>query len=487
MRFMARGLTGLFLAAVTAAILAVAVQVLVSAVAPGGDGGPRGGRPAEERMVTVNVLRIEPGTVVPRMEVFGQVKARRTLDLRVVRGGRIVWLAEGFEEGAAVAEGQLLLRLDPAEATSARDLAAAGLSAAEAALIEAGQALTLAAEDLQVSQSQLSLRRQAFDRQEDLRGRGVGSDAAVETAALALSAAEQAVVSRKAALAQAEASVARAENTLSQQRIALADAERALRETDVRAGLSGRLSGVSAVLGGLVSANESLARIVDSEQLEVAIPLSLAQFNRLVEADGGLRSAAVSVRVDGADAVTGRLVRSSADVSEGQSGRMVFATLDRAGPLRPGDFVSVDVSEPALDGVALLPATAVDAQGSVLALAAGDRLESRPVDVLRRQGDDVIVRVADLAGREVVAQRSPLVGAGILVRPVRPGQGAEQALAPPAEDTVELTDARRAELIAFVEANTRMPADAKARILEQLARDKVPAAVIARLEQRMGG
>lgn len=487
MRFMSRGLAGLFLAAVTAAILAVAVQVLVSAVSPGGEGAGRAGRPAEERMVTVNVVPVQPGSVIPRMEVFGQVKARRTLELRVARGGRIVWLAEGFEEGAAVAEGQLLLRLDPAEATSARDLAVAGMAAAESALREAGQALVLSREDLAVSENQLALRQQAFGRQEDLRARGVGSDAAVETAALALSSAEQAVVSRKAALAQAEAAVARAENTLSQQRIALADAERALRETEVRAGLGGRLSGVSAVLGGLVSANETLARIVDADQLEVAIPLSIAQFNRLVDQDGALRPAAVSVRVAGGDPVTGRLVRSGADVTEGQSGRTVFAVLDRAGPLRPGDFVSVEVSEPVLDGVSLLPATAVDAQDTVLALAEGDRLESLKVRVLRRQGDEVIIEAAGLGGREVVAQRSPLVGEGILVRPVRPGQPAQQALGPAPEETVELTAERRAELIAFVEGNTRMPADAKARILEQLARDKVPAAVIARLEQRMGG
>ena len=53
-------------------------------------------------------------------------------------------------------------------------------------------------------------------------------------------------------------------------------------------------------------------------------------------------------------------------------------------------------------------------------LGAEDRLPEAPVEVLRRQGDDVIVRATDLHGREVVAERSPLLGAGILVRPIRP-------------------------------------------------------------------
>ena len=53
-------------------------------------------------------------------------------------------------------------------------------------------------------------RAQALERQEDLKTRGVGTDAAVETAALALSAAEQAVLSRRQAEAQAAEDVAQA-------------------------------------------------------------------------------------------------------------------------------------------------------------------------------------------------------------------------------------------------------------------------------------
>jgi hypothetical protein len=52
---------------------------------------------------------------------------------------------------------------------------------------------------------------------------------------------------------------------------------------------------------------------------------------------------------------------------------------------------------------------------------------------------------------------------------------------------VALTPERRAALIAFVEGNDRMPAEAKTRILAQLAEDQVPTRVIERLESRMGG
>ena len=58
---------------------------------------------------------------------------------------------------------------------------------------------------------------------------------------------------------------------------------------------------------------------------------------------------------------------------------------------------------------------------------------------------------------------------------------------PDVPDMVELTEERRARLVAFVEANTRMPQEAKARVLAQLAEPSVPAQVVARIESRMGG
>jgi transposase-like protein len=52
---------------------------------------------------------------------------------------------------------------------------------------------------------------------------------------------------------------------------------------------------------------------------------------------------------------------------------------------------------------------------------------------------------------------------------------------------VELSEERRAKLVAFIEGNKRMPKEAKQRVLARLAEPKVPAAMVARIEGRMGG
>lgn len=485
MRFLARSLMGLFMAAVTVGLLALAGNLIAGAVAQK-MAEDRPSQPARERIYSANVIAVTPGTIAPEMLGFGEIRSRRTLDLRAPRGGRVIEIAAGFEDGAEVREGQILLRLDPADATSARDLAMAGVADAEAEGRDAARALILSQDDLAAAQGQVDLRKQALTRQEDLQKRGVGSSAAVETAALALSSAEQSVLSRRSAVAQAEGRVDQAASSLSRAKISLAEAERALADTEIKASFTGRLNGVTVVAGGIVSANEQLAQIIDPDALEVSFRLSTAQFARLLDQGGDLINAPVSVTLDAFGAeirADGLIERVGAAVGEGASGRLVYAALNTSRGFRPGDFVTVRISEPALENVALLPATAVNGDGVVLVLGAEDRLEEVTVQVSRRQGNDVLIDARPVAGREVIAERSPLLGAGIRVRPIRP----EGAAAPAAPETIELSTERRAELIAFVEANTRMPADAKARILEQLTQEKVPAQVIARLESRMGG
>lgn len=487
MRFFGRALGGLFLAAVTLAILALAVGVVVGAMRDRMAGGGMA-RPSDERVISANVVTVTEGRIIPVTTAYGEVRAVRALELRAPVGGRVAEVSASFADGAVVAADEVLLRLDPAEATAARDLAAAALAEAEAGGREAARSLDLARDDLAQSEAQLALRQQALQRQRDIAARGAGSVAAVETAELAVGQAEQALLSSRAAVAQAEAAVDQSVIAVDRARINLAEAERTLGDTVIRSQFAGRMDGATAVVvGGQVNANEVLGTIIDPSALEVSFRLSTAQFARLLDAEGDLIEAEVTARLDVAGAALeapGRILRAGASGAEAGGGRVVFARLDEAPGLRPGDFVTVTVAEPALDGVADLPATALDSAGRVLALTPESRLEDVAVEVLRRQGDRVIVAPGALVGREVVAERSPLLGAGIKVRPVRPGQDEQAAVAP---EVVELTEERRAALIAAVEANGRMPEEAKARVLEQLRQDRVPADVVARIEARMGG
>ncbi|MBZ8118176.1 HlyD family efflux transporter periplasmic adaptor subunit [Roseovarius sp. LXJ103] len=492
MRFLRQSLTGLLLLSLTVGILAYAGLVLYGAVqARLADEAV----PAErrERMFAVRVITAEEAEIAPVLTAFGEVQSRRVLELRSKAAGRLVTLDPVFEEGGRVTAGQLLAQIDPADAAAAEARARSDVMDAEAEERDAARGLGLARDELGAARAQADLRQRAFARQVDLEARGVGTAAAVEVAELAAAQADQAVLTRRIAEAAAEAREDQAVRRLARAQIALEEAQRRLAETEIRAGFSGALSDVAVVEGRLVTANERLATLIDPERLEVAFRISTPQFARLLDDDARVREAPVTVTLEAFGAeieATGRILRASAAVGEAQVGRLVFAALDAAEGLRPGDFVTVRIEEPALPRLVRLPSAALGADGTVLALGQGDqadRLEALSATLIRRQGDDILVRGEALQGREIVTERSPLLGAGIKVRAIR-GTGQDntqdQAAAP---EMLELDAERRARLVAYVEGNARMPEAVKARLLGQLNQTQVEADVVQRLENRMGG
>jgi len=478
-------MVGLFLTAATLGLL-VWAGVLVRGAVQERMADDRAAPPVRERTFAVNVVLAEPGVQTPVLESFGEIASRRTLELRAATGGRVVFLSDKFEDGGAVRTGDVLVRIDPADAQSAVDRAGNDLSDAEAEVRDAARGLALARDELSAAQAQSDLRTRAYQRQLDLAERGVGTTAASEIAELAESAAQQAVLARRQAVAGAEARVDLSATREARAQLALAEAQRRLADMVIKAPFSGTLNATNLVEGRLVSSNERLAELIDPDDLEVSFRVSTAQYARLLDGNGNPVLADLTVTLDAAGVdltAPGRITRTSGSAGEGQTGRLIFAALGRAAGFKPGDFVTVRVQEPPLENVVRLPASAVDAQGMVLVLGEGDRLETLNVTILRRQGDDVLVR-GPIAGREVVEARSPLLGAGIAVKPLRRGAATEPALTP---EMLELSEERRAKLVAFVEGNKRMPDEAKARVLAQLSQPSVPAAMVARIESRMGG
>ncbi|WP_299151943.1 HlyD family efflux transporter periplasmic adaptor subunit [uncultured Tateyamaria sp.] len=483
MRFLRQSLIGLVLVALSLGLLVYAGQIVGAALQTRLTQDSKA-PPARERVFAVGVVRATPDTVIPVLESFGEIESRRRLELRAAASGRVIELAEGFEDGGDVREGQVLVRINPADAQAALDRADADLMDAEAELRDAERTLALSRDEETAAQEQADLQQRAYERQVDLADRGVGTAAAVEAAELAAASARQSVLSRRQSVTAAAARIDQGNTRLARARIALSEAERALNDTTLIAPFDGTLSETDVVAGRLASANEKLAVLIDAQALEVAFRVSTAQYTRLLDADGAVTPAPVTVTLDvaGIDlSASGVISRASAG-GEMQTGRLIFARLDTARGFKPGDFVTVSVQEPPLEDVVRLPASAIDANNTVLVLGEDDRLESIKVRLMRRQGDDILVRSPDLVGRDVVEARSPLLGAGISVRPLR----ADQAMATEPE-MLELSAERRARLVAFVEGNTRMPAEAKARTLAQLSEDRVPAQMVERIESRMGG
>ena len=489
MRFLGRSLFALFLLGVTLGILAVAFDSVYSAFQERASRETRN-RVQRERTYAVKVIPAEISSVRPQISAFGEIQSRRTLELRAPIGGTILELSPNFVEGGVLNRGDIVLRIDASDAEAVLQFALADRNDAESEVKEAVRSLLLVKDELVAAEERQVLLKRSFDRQVELLERGVGTGVAAENAELSLSSAKQAVLSSRKNVAQAELRVDQARSRLERREIALAEAQRKLDATSLEAEFFGILSGISIVQGGLLSANERIGTLIDPTALEVAFRISNTQYRRLLDANGNLLPVDVAVRLELSDAsvsAEGKIVREGAAVSEGQTGRLLFASIGNGNEigLKPGDFVSVSIEEPELRGVMNLPATAVGSADRILVLNDDNRLEEADVELLRRVGDEVVVRGRGLRDRLIVAERTPLLGAGIRVRPILPDQdGAEE---PEGPQMVALSDEERERLIAMVEANGFMPARAKERVVKQLREPEVPAAMLDRLRSRAGG
>ena len=482
MRFFKRGLFGLFLTGLTVGLLLVGVYIFQNAQNEREQS--KGKRTQRERSFTVNVMTIELGTIAPELIAFGEVVSGRTLELRTAASGALVEMSHNFREGGAVSKGELLFATDPASATATHALAETELREAEAELSEAREALILSNDELKAAERQFALRIQAADRQKSLRTRGVGTEAALETAELSASSAETSALGKRQGVANAKARINRAQTGLTRREINVAEATRKLNDLSVHATFDGVLANVSGVLGGLTNANERLGELIDPDALEVSFRISSAQFANLSSAEGGIEAAKVNVFFTGlSEPIPATVERSSAAVGEGLTGREIFARLTgtQVASVRTGDFVSVKIFEPALRGVTQIPAMAANAAGEVLVVGDDNRLTAANVTVLRKQGDNIIVRARDISGQRIVTRRAPQLGAGILIVP----RDANAKTVLKAPEGVKLTPEQQMKMTAFIKGE-QMSDDVKKRMLDRIATGRVSQRMYDRISASMG-
>lgn len=435
MRFLMRGLLGLALIAVMLGSAGYGAYRLSAALTEEETARQTTSR---ERSYAVNVSELSAQTVTPVTTAYGQIESWRTLQIRASSEGRIVDIAEKFRDGAAVAAGDLLVRIDPADAEFGLLDAEAALADAEAQKAEAEEAVVGAEQELVAAQRQLELRRQALERQRQLREKGYSTMVQVEAEELSVAALEQSLNNRLQSVITARKRIERMDLSVERARIAVKDAERVLSETEIVSPFRGYLDQVDASLGRQVSPNETLAQLIDPAALEVRFSLSTDEFSRFLDRAGALIPAKASVDLRLGNRIVeipGELDRVAAVVAEGEAGRSVFASLDveLGTVLRPGDFVTVRIEEPDLEGVAQIPATAATEDGRILIVNPENRLEEIHTTILRRLQNDLIV--ADVPfGAVYVRERLPHLGPGLKVQPkqVVDGTGAVSVADPPA-------------------------------------------------------
>ena len=376
-------------------------------------------QPPRERTWAVAAVPATPVDVRPEMRLFGDIVAGREVELRPLVAGRVVAVGANFVEGGVVRAGELLVVIDPFDYRADVAEYEAQVAEARARLTEIGAELTAASELLERDREQVELVRRNVKRRAALLGSPAGSEKALDDARMTLSQHQQQVIARRETIDRLAAQTEQQEAVIERWTMALGRARRDLERTRLEAPFDGYLIETDVAVGKQVGVGDRVARLIDADRLEARFHLSDAEFARLLAA-GGYRDRPANVvwRVGtqsfAFDAVIDRVESEIDAMSGGVDLYARIANVDAEGVLRPGAFVEVHVADQLYTNVVRLPEQALHDGDTVYAVV-DERLVARTVEVVARNGDEVLVR-GDLAPDDmVVTTRFPEIGPGVLV------------------------------------------------------------------------
>ena len=285
-----------------------------------------------------------------------------------------------FTEGARVARGDVLYRIEDDDYRAAVDEIRGSIAAADA---------------------QHRLAAIERDRQAELVRRKVVAQMELDTA---------------------EAQLGEVDGRLAQLKGALARAELALSYTEVTAPFDG-LTGISTVdPGALVGPGSGpLVTLMRLDPIEVTFPVATAVYLDHAAHGGGLRDETASLRLpNGTDYdLEGAIDFVGSDVEAGTDSvtmRAIFPNPD--GVLLDGALVGVTLRASEAAPVLAIPVRAVqrDREGAfVMVVGAGDKVEQRRVDVARTDRDLAVIASGLADGESVITDGVNKVQPGVVV------------------------------------------------------------------------
>ena len=345
----------------------------------------------------VQVIEAKPQAIRLKVRTEGTVAPRRESEMVPEVSGRVVWISDSLISGGYFEKGEELLRVD------AREYELAVVNAAAA-----------------VAQTKLRL---ATEREEaEVARREWESLGEGEPTALTL---------REPQIADAEAAVAAAGAALEQKKY---DLER----TVLHAPYDGRVRQKSVDIGQFVSRGAPIARIYSVDYAEVRLPIPDSEIGfvdlpftyRGTERTKSRPGPKVLLRArfGGQDFTwAGRIVRTEAEIDPQSRMMHVITQVEkpydlssqgghRRPPLAVGMYVEAEIEGRPVAGVTPVPRAALRTGDQVLVVEEGERLRFRSVEILRADGDQVLVRSGLAAGDRICI--SPLETAvnGMAVR-----------------------------------------------------------------------
>ncbi|MGI9450445.1 MAG: efflux RND transporter periplasmic adaptor subunit [Geminicoccaceae bacterium] len=404
------------------------LPIILIAISLAGAGFLRATKPKVEPAAEVEQVWSVRATMVdhrdhrPVLNLYGELIAGRDVVLRPDVAGKVVEASPKLLDGGRFDEDELILRIDPFDYQASIDELSAEHRKAEARRAELLANRAMEENSLELDREQLKLVARDVERYERLSGSRAASEKSYDDARIAFSRQTGTVQQRQHSIEMLDAKLDQQAAIIAKLEVAARQAERELAETEIRAPFSGFVTEVGAQLGKQLNSNDTIARLIDDQRLDISFQLPEADFGRLWQQ--GLIGREVIGRWRLGSTVfemKARVDRVVSTIDSASGGVTVYAGITdnpSNAPLRPGAFVEVEMLDRLYEDVVELPASALF-DGDTVYIINDDRLQPETVELVAMSGNNVLVQ-ADLEdGVPVVTSRLAEIAPGLKVKVAR--------------------------------------------------------------------
>jgi RND family efflux transporter MFP subunit len=375
---------------------------------------------------TGRLVEVAPAKAVKThviVEGFGTVEPQEALKLVSEVPGRIVGLADAFEEGGFFQKNTVLIHIDPRNYQLEVDRCAVQIRQADAEIKRLEQEVLNLKASLEIAKSDTALAKADYLRQKDLVETNVVSQSALDKA-------EQRYLNSYERLQSLENQMAltgpKKEQLLAQRdmcRVMLQKADLDLEKTRIKAPFDGWVLEKAVEAGQHVAAGQYLGTVYldGALEIEVRVPVKdLKWLPRALDPDHPVE-AEIAFDNDGSTHTwQGRMIRMKAQMEKRTRTMPVIIGVEdspvRGGEtagmrLTPGMFVRVQIQGKEIDRAYVLPRHVVH-PGDVVYTVNDQRLKMKPVRVLHTHQETVIITEGLSDGERIVTSplSSPMEG-----------------------------------------------------------------------------
>jgi membrane fusion protein, multidrug efflux system len=379
-----------------------------------------------ERPLKVTVQAVKAQSIPITVTGYGQVRALNVVQLSAQVGGQVVSVHPRLEVGEVIAQGELLLRIDPRDYTAAVSQSRAEVAQWTSVVQRLRKQSVIDGERLKNLERSRDLAKTEFGRVQTLfETHSVGTQSGVDRAEQAYNVSADQADQMAQAVALYPIRIKEAQSTLSAAKSRLQQAKVHLQRCEVHAPFTGRLTLVTVEQGQFVAPGSALVALADDTVLEIQVPLDSRDVRKWLRfADRGASTGgawfgqpeAVACRIRWSEdkqghVWSGRLHRV---VAFDQKTRTITVAIrvqaaaaqsENGGlPLVEGMFCAVEIPGRQLPRAFQVPRSAVSYTNTVF-MAQGNRLKTKTVRVARVDDDYAYITEGLQEGDRVIITR----------------------------------------------------------------------------------